>query len=133
MASDWLTLLRNPEALRSTWDTAPSLADARIAEVHFERQRMRLVFDPTQPPDRPGKRWPVGANRVQVTLDVFAIESLTCEGYPIGERGRIELLEGPGRVTVMLEVGAARLRCTGYEVRVVGLSGYVDGAGEGPA
>ncbi|MCB9892803.1 MAG: hypothetical protein H6833_14215 [Planctomycetes bacterium] len=52
MTADWYAALRNAEALRSTWDVAPSLVGARMAELHLDHHGLRLVFDPPLPPER---------------------------------------------------------------------------------
>lgn len=128
MTADWYAALRNPEALRSTWGVAPSLVGARMAELHLDHHGLRLVFDPPLPPERVARRWPPGANRVQVTIDVFGVERLHCQGTPIGGCERFDIEREGQHVVIHVETRTARLRCLGVEARVVSLTGYVDTA-----
>lgn len=128
MPTDWTTALQNPKALRAVWDTPPPLDGSRMAELHIDADRVRLRFDPPVPPDRGNPRWPATANRVQVTLDLFFVEALRCDGVPVGRCETLSIERADERVRVQIASPSATLACTARYAQIAGMTGYVDGA-----
>jgi hypothetical protein len=124
----WLELAENPEAVKSTFETAPSLIDVEIVRIVVERDGPTLEIDaalneaPTKLSHRLEK---TAANAVTLRLQLLGVVSLSLNGWDNENRAAIEIVPGvSAKIEVSVTGLTVRLNCECTWLRIAGLTPY---------
>jgi Immunity protein 50 len=124
----WLDFAENPDAIRSTFDTTPSLVDVEVMRVIIEREGPTVEINTTlnEPPTRLSKRLDrSGANAVTVKLQFLGVQSLSLHGWASENRANVEIRPGiSAKIGVNVTGTTMRLSCECAALRVAGLTAY---------
>jgi hypothetical protein len=131
----WSLSCDNPEAIARLYDSVVGLDRVELHELilHRDGPRLQLRFDLPRFPDHPPSRWQAGANTVQVTLDLWIIEDFLLEGWATSNVGEFALTPSPEGIQVSFRTTSARLSARCVAARIVKVSEYSAGEGEGDA
>jgi hypothetical protein len=79
----WAEVLDNRERLDAFFDRSDDLDQISLIEVTLDRQgpHLRVRANLFRFPDRRSPRWPVTANRAQITLSLWEVGSVSISGW----------------------------------------------------
>ncbi|MBZ2188826.1 immunity 50 family protein [Alcanivorax sp. JB21] len=118
----------NPESLSTLFDSIDELDRLNVFEITLKREGPVLALRADLPrfPERPSKRWPPGANRVQVSIELLGVEGLSLSGFAPVNHGHLEV--EPSLPGYAFSFHAQNLalsgRCSG--LRIAGVSAYLE-------
>src|SRR5437016_2870185 len=93
----WLDLADNPEAVKSTFETAPSLKNVEVFSVLIDREGPTITVEIAlnEAPSKPSPRWErINANAVTLKLQMLGVESVTLEGWATDNKATIDIHPG---------------------------------------
>jgi hypothetical protein len=127
-ALSWPTYLMNAAALSTLFDSTEGLERLDVFEVRLRRDGPALVLraDLARFADHPARRWPAGANRVQIELEFLGVEALTLSGFSATNEGVLTVEPRPQGYSFDYEGTGfhAQGRCGG--LRIATISAYID-------
>lgn len=125
----WIDRIENPEAVRSLFPDATGIEHLDVHEMtlHRDGPSLRIRADLLRFPDKPPARWPVGANRAQVTIALHAVRDLSIDGVATNMHGVFDLVHESDALRFELRASGFHLRGTCGMARLDSITGYVDG------
>jgi hypothetical protein len=124
----WLELAENPEAVKSLFETVPSLIDVEIVRIVVERDgptvEIHAALD--EAPTKPSRRsHESGANAVTLKLQLLGVTGFSLEGWATENRAAIDIRLGDSnRIDLTVSGISTRLNCTSKWLRIIGLTPY---------
>jgi hypothetical protein len=124
---NWNDYTLNPKVVLGYYEAAPSLAGAEIHRISLLRDgpTAEIVFEPTEFPKKPSKRWSVGSNTCQIVIHAIGLSEVSISCWSPSAIGDLVVLPTPSGIAVSFSGGGEfQLLCS--HLYVVGLSGYIN-------
>ncbi|MCE8025499.1 MULTISPECIES: Imm50 family immunity protein [Halomonadaceae] len=124
----WPHYLMNPEALSRLFNSIEELDSLNVFEVSLKRDGpvVALRADLPRFPEHPSRRWPPGANRVQVWIEFIGVEALSLTGFDKDNSANLEVAPMQAGYSFMLRGPAIVLSGQCECIRIAGVSAYID-------
>ncbi|WP_162925612.1 Imm50 family immunity protein [Isoalcanivorax indicus] len=124
----WPHHLMNPEALSGLFDSIDDLDVLNVFEITLNREGpvVALRADLPRFPERPSKRWPPGANRVQILIEFLGVEGLSLSGFETMNEGRLEVLPLQTGYAFSFHAQSLELRGACVGLRIARVSAYLE-------
>jgi len=125
---NWLDLAENPEAVRSTFEVAPSLTDVEVVSVLIDRDGPTVAVEITlnEQPSKPSPRWEkIAANAINLKLQLLGVESVALDGWATENKATIDIHPGSAtKIEVRVTGPTTKFKCCCQWLRIAGLTGY---------
>jgi hypothetical protein len=128
----WADVLDNRERLAVFFDRSDDLDQISLIEVALDRQgpRLRVRANLFRFPDRRSPRWPVTANRAQITLSLCDVGPVSITGWATTVDGRLTIRRlSPAQLEFSFHGSAVAIEGRCGLVRLDDLTAHVDGPG----
>jgi Immunity protein 50 len=124
---NWNDFTLNPKAILGYFDAPPDLKNVEIFRVTLSRDAstMEIVFEPRTFPERTSKKWPAGANAVQITLRLSEVSSLVLNGWANNVLGDLSVIK-EGKNLAVTFVGTTIFEAVCASLEVTNICAYRD-------
>ena len=128
----WAEVLDNQDRLAAFFDRFDDLDQISLIEVTLDRQgpQLRVRANLFRFPDRRSPRWPVTANRAQITLCLGEIAAVSISGWASTVDGRLTIRRlSPAQLEFSFHGPGVAIEGRCGLVRLDNLTAHVEGSG----
>lgn len=130
--NDWLSVVQNPEAVKSLYISHPSLASVELHRVSFSESgwTCTVVLSSDSDPTNPPVNWKKPFNRVHIELGFVGIENVVMNGWPLKRDVEAKMTRQGDEVQFFAKGAAISFGIAASGVRICGIRAVM--VGESP-